>query len=624
MYQPRFLRAVEAVSVLLFFFQALRVVFSVLFGIIYDQVFAGTPDAWLVVSVLLVAVAFSAPVVAPSGWPRAWLAALAAVASMGRIALTINDATVRFWGSLVVLASGGLYLAGLLVARRPLALTALAGALALDQVLRALGQTFDLSLRPWWLPVQVAWGVIILAVSAALLQRRATGGQNPCRLGIRAGIGLGALIFIETSLLALPNAVAQWSGAPYPLVAAFLLLITLLALIPRVRREVNRAVCDRPGVRWLVALLLPVALILGYFVRGVVSTAALLVGQAVALVAFTLLFDGRTTRQRPVGPMLALGMAVLLILNFLNAFAFTYPYSLPFMRGLGWAVYLTAALLAGVGVVSQNPMVVSWDELSSRAEAVGLVSAGLMIVTLFAVWPQPAVPLPESGPLRVATYNIHYGYDVEWHYTLEEIAQAIEDEGVHVIALQEVDAGRLTSYGVDDAHFLARRLRMNVAYLPAVEHLTGIAVLYRGRPAEVSQQLLTSLQEQTGIVGVSLHPGDEELHAFGIWMGLSNEDTGLQIGEALRFIGGASPATFGGDFNAEPGSEVTRAIEAAGFQDPFVMLGFDPPPPTDPAVDPRTRIDYVWLRGLEPVDAWVADSLASDHRMVVVEIDFGS
>ena len=71
MYQPRFLRAVEAVSVLLFFFQALRAVFSVLFGIIYDQVFAGTPDAWLVVSVLLVAVAFSAPVVAPSGWPRA-------------------------------------------------------------------------------------------------------------------------------------------------------------------------------------------------------------------------------------------------------------------------------------------------------------------------------------------------------------------------------------------------------------------------------------------------------------------------------------------------------------------------------------------------------------------------
>jgi endonuclease/exonuclease/phosphatase family metal-dependent hydrolase len=621
MIQPRFLRAVEAISVLLFFLQALRVIFSVLFGIIYDQVFAGTPNAWLVISVLLVAVALSAPLAAPTSWSRGWLAALAAAAAMGRIALTINDATVRFWGSVVVLAAGGLYLAGLLVARRPLALTALAGALALDQVLRALGATYDLSLRPWWLPIQVAWGVIVLAVSAALLRRRATGGQNPCRLGIRAGVGVGSLLFIETSLLSLPNAAARWSAAPYALLAAFLLGATLLALIPRVRREVNRAVCDQPALRWLVALLLPVTLMLGYFVQGAVSAGALLVGQVAALVGFTLLFDGRTTRQRPVGPMLALGMIVLLVLNFLNAFAFTYPYSLPFMRGLGWAVYLAAALLAAVGVVSQSPMVVGWDELSTRAEVVGLGSAGLMIVTLFAVWPQPAVPLPDAGPLRVATYNIHYGYDVDWHYTLEEMAQAIEDYAVHVIALQEVDTGRMTSYGVDDAYYLARRLQMNAAYLPTVEHLTGIAVLYRGRLADVRQQLLTSLQEQTGIVEVTLHQGADELHAFGIWMGLSNEDTGRQIHEALQFIGAASPATFGGDFNAEPGSAVTRAIEATGFEDPFVTLGVDPPPLTDPAVDPRSRIDYVWLRGLEPTDAWVADSLASDHRMVVVEIN---
>jgi endonuclease/exonuclease/phosphatase (EEP) superfamily protein YafD len=165
---------------------------------------------------------------------------------------------------------------------------------------------------------------------------------------------------------------------------------------------------------------------------------------------------------------------------------------------------------------------------------------------------------------------------------------------------------------------------MNVAYLPTVEHLTGIAVLYRGRPAEVRRQLLTSLQEQTGIVEVALHLGEDELYAFGIWMGLSNEDTDRQIREALDFIGAAQPATFGGDFNAETGSDVIRAVEGAGFEDPFALLGLVPPPPTDPAVSPRSRIDYVWLRGLEPLGAWVADSIASDHRMVVVEFDFDS
>jgi endonuclease/exonuclease/phosphatase family metal-dependent hydrolase len=623
MVQPRFLRAVEAISVLLFFLQALRVVFSVLFGIIYDQVFAGSPDSWLVISVLLVATALCAPLVAPSRWSRGWLAALAAAASMGRIALSVNDATVRFWGSLVVIAAGGLYLAGLLVARRPLALTALAGALALDQVLRALGQTYDLSLRPLWLPLQVGWATIVLAVSAALLRRRTTGEQIPCRLGTRAGLAVGALLFIELSLLALPNAAAGWSGLPYPLMAAFLLGVTIIALLPGIRLEVNRLVYTRPLVRWGVAVLLPVALGLGYFARGAISGVSLIVAQGLALTELTVLFDGRATRERPVGPMLALGMLLFLVLNFLNAFAFTYPYSLPLMRGLGWAVYLAASFVAGLGFVSQSPMVVTWDELSARAEVVELLSSGLMIIALFAVWPQPAFPLPETGPLRVATYNIHYGYDAEWHYNLEEMAQAIEANDVHVIALQEVDTGRVTSYGVDDALYLANRLHMNIAYLPTVEHLTGIAVLYRGRSTEVRSRLLTSLQEQTGVVGVALQMGEDELHAFGIWMGLSDEDTGRQIREALDFIGSAEPATFGGDFNAEPGSEVVRAVEAAGFADPFVLLGLIPPPPTDPAVSPRSQIDYVWLRGLDPSRAWVADSIASDHRMVVVEFDFG-
>jgi endonuclease/exonuclease/phosphatase (EEP) superfamily protein YafD len=94
-----------------------------------------------------------------------------------------------------------------------------------------------------------------------------------------------------------------------------------------------------------------------------------------------------------------------------------------------------------------------------------------------------------------------------------------------------------------------------------------------------------------------------------------------QIGEALDFIGPSSPAVFGGDFNAEPESPVVAAVLQAGFADPFESLGIDPPPPTAPAIDPRDRIDYVWLRGLDPVHAWVSDSLASDHRMVVVEVE---
>src|SRR3989337_2179056 len=112
------MRLFEATSVLLFFLQALRIIFSVLFGTIYDQVFLGPIDAWLFASNFLVLVALLAPSLAPRPSGRSWLAVCAVLSGLGRVALSINDPQVRYWGALVVLASGGLYLAGSLAAVR--------------------------------------------------------------------------------------------------------------------------------------------------------------------------------------------------------------------------------------------------------------------------------------------------------------------------------------------------------------------------------------------------------------------------------------------------------------------------------------------------------------------------
>ncbi|MCX6071681.1 MAG: hypothetical protein NTU91_12640, partial [Chloroflexi bacterium] len=168
MTDTRFLRSIEATSIVLFFLQALRVIFSVLFGITYDQLFAGSPDAWLPVSILLVLVALALPALAPRTPTHTWLAVLASVAAVARVALTFNDATLRYWGALVVLGAAGLYLAGLLTARRSLALPSLLTALAIDQLLRAVGQTFDISLQPVWLPAQILWAAVIVGIALAL------------------------------------------------------------------------------------------------------------------------------------------------------------------------------------------------------------------------------------------------------------------------------------------------------------------------------------------------------------------------------------------------------------------------------------------------------------------------
>lgn len=620
MITTRALRTFVAASVLLFFLQGLRVIFSVMFGIIYDQVFEGPIDYWLIVSNLLLIAALLAPALTPRKALGKWLAVFAILAAFSRVALTVNDADIRYWGSLATLTFSGLYMSGLLKLDRPMFTTGLVGALVMDQLLRVAGHTYDLSLRSSWLLVQIIWTALVVGLTLWLDRRAQAEGSQPGGLTWLDGLALGGFLFLETSLLTLPNGIARWSDTPYPAVAPLLLTVTLLPLIPEVNSWIRR-ICQEAKVRFGLAAVLVLGLLVGYFATGVVAGLVLLAVQGAVLMLFVSMFGDSKTDLHPTGVRLALGLFFLLLLNFLNAFTFTYPYVLPPMRGLGWAVYLAAGLAMGLWVVVCG--MAKGDVASPMVDSalIGLASLAAVALSILAVWPLPTESLAKSGKLRAATYNIHYGYDDDWNFMLDEMAQAIEEEDVDVVALQEVDTGRITSYFVDDALYLSKRLRMNVAYLPTVEHLTGIALLYRGPAAPTDWRLLTSLQEQTGIVHVNLNSVGQPVHAYGIWMGLSDEDTERQITEALDFIGDHSPAIFGGDFNAKIGSPVADAVEAAGFIDPFTVLEIDPLPPTSPAINPKSRIDFVWLRGLMPLRAWVSESLASDHRMVVAEFE---
>jgi len=431
----------------------------------------------------------------------------------------------------------------------------------------------------------------------------------------RWGWALGGFLFLEASLLSLPHAIGHWTGAHYAMAAPLLAATTCLALFPSAQRA-TRLLMAVPFLRVMTLVLFGGGLMLAYFSRGVASLLALLLCQWGMLSIWLAKSDQQVHRRGKSGWRVSAGLIILLILNYVNAFAFTYPYTLPLMREKGWVVYLAAFLALAAGAAGRAREPISRDE--PEPTWLAMASMVVLAIVFVAVWPQAPHPLGGDGKARLATYNIHYGYDDDWHLTIEDMAQTIADAGVDIIALQEVDVGRMTSYSMDNAYYLGRRLGMNVAYLPTVEHLTGIALLYKGSPGELSAKLLTSRQEQTGIVGAHLE--DAGLHAYGIWLGLSDEDTLRQIDEALAFIGDRVPAAFGGDFNSRPDDPEIGAIKEAGFQDPFEVLGIDPAPPTSPAVNPQSRIDFVFLRGLEPLRAWVPESTASDHRMMVVDV----
>jgi len=101
------LRFVEATAVFLFTLQAIRVLFSVLFGIIYDVVVTGPMTPVVVVIFLLLLLAFLSPLFAPRRTDRfRWTLFIPSLLlSLCRVPLTLNEPQARLYSSLLVLAA---------------------------------------------------------------------------------------------------------------------------------------------------------------------------------------------------------------------------------------------------------------------------------------------------------------------------------------------------------------------------------------------------------------------------------------------------------------------------------------------------------------------------------------
>jgi endonuclease/exonuclease/phosphatase family metal-dependent hydrolase len=446
-------------------------------------------------------------------------------------------------------------------------------------------------------------------------KRLPAGTEIAARPGLLGGLAWGGLLFLETSLLAFPNAVARWSGVPYTVAAPLLLAATLLVLVEGGRWV---AAWGRPA-RIASSLLLLACLAAGYLLSGPIAFASLLVAQCAALILLPHCFALHKVGQKDLlGLSLALGGVVFLLLGLAYGFAFNYAYTAAILRDTGLYIFLVAGILAGLPSLRRSELPDQPTVLLDSSWA-GAFALSLVLLVAFMVWPRAPHAPEVTGQLAAATYNVHYGYDSTWHLSLEGQAETIEASGADVVALQEVDAGRPTSYMIDDALWLGQRLGMDSVYLPTVEHLTGIALLSRYPILEAGTMLLPSDLEQTGVIWASLDAGGAPVNAFAIWLGLTPAERARQLDAALPFLEAHSgPAVFGGDFNATPDSPVYARIQDARFEDPFLVLGLGAPP-TSPSTGPFERIDYVWLRDLTPVDAQVTSSLASDHRPVAVE-----
>lgn len=669
---------VEATLIGLFFIQALRYLIGALYGRVASASIYPAIDQSLldpenpipgllspqVVSneITLLAYLLALPLLSVViGRAQALGLVAVVVAAVGRALMSLPDAPVSApVGAALVIGGGLLYIAQLIRHRATLTPYLFVIGFLIDQLLRASGNTLDPSLfAGWYVNVQIALSVGVMALALVNLLRPMTNAGAEARglLTVWGGVGMGALLFIEMALLAVPNAVAGRSGFDYTALTPLLILATALPLIPWLRNGVRGfiALFDGSLRGWAWMLLVALMVVLGLRFDGVIAGAALVIGQFCVSLMWWWLARPQAEKERNFsGLWVIIGMGVFGLLTIADLFTYEYAYVREFadpltflnpivppllrgFRGLGLVIFLLAVFFSAL------PMIQAQRRLPWKGGSTWLtvtMSFATVLVTLYGAYivrPPLIQGVRDVEQIRIATYNIHAGFNEFFHYDMEAIARTIQQSGANVVLLQEVEAGRLTSFGVDQPLWLARRLGMDRRFFPTNEGLQGLAVLSNIRITEHEGFLLTSAGNQTGVQRVVLDPDEGEISIYNTWLGLLVEGAGgrtisqqeqdqqRQLNELLAIVSAYASQTgtpgrlvIGGTFNNIPDSDLIQQMRATGLNDPF-----EAQPPAQSHTLRQTgrqaRLDYLWTNMLA-LGAIVVDSRASDHALAVIGV----
>lgn len=670
-YRRDLFRLIEAALVGLFFVQAIRFLYGTMYAHLSSVALvnvtanpltlSGQPGVVdpidVQVELLVLGGALFAPLLSIL-LGRLWFGATVAaiLVAVGRVFMTANGGTTfGVLGGALVAGAAGLYMT-ILAVRRPYLMPAtfILG-FAGDQLVRLYGNTMDLTWNATFLEAQTALsiGLFIVAVLAVIFERLTPlthEGEAPLKGEINGwgAFALGGLLFLEFVVLGLPNTIAHRAALDYAQVAPWVVGVTLLPLVAQVRATARNflGMFDGRYRGWVWYLTIALLLVIGFRFSGAVAAGMLIAAQFMISLSFWWVVQPSDGRRN----FSALGMifGILFFLLLTGGDFLTYEYAFvrgvqePFgtllraFRGLGLAVALLAGLLACL------PAILARKRLPWRGGSFSETLAGLLLVVLGgalgAAFAQPILLIAPASPdsLRVATLNLHGGYSLYFGSDLPRVAQQIRDNGVDVLLLQEVETGRLVSFGVDQPAWLARQLNMQVSYYPTNEAAQGFAVLSRLSAELEGGALLTSLNKQTGVQFVRLRTQNGSaldvyntqltliFRGSGLSIPAQEENQNQQVLEILEYLeqNGSSdrPIIFGGSFNSAPGAEIYTFLQQREFVDPFSDF------PTERAVtlrlvnDPPVRVDYVWLRRVVPKFVGVAQVIESNHNMPVVEI----
>ena len=239
---------------------------------------------------------------------------------------------------------------------------------------------------------------------------------------------------------------------------------------------------------------------------------------------------------------------------------------------------------------------------------------------------------------RILTYNVHRCVGTDRRLDVGRVAKVIAAYNPDIVALQELDVGRMRTGMVDQAHEIAHQLDMTFHFNPAMkveEELYGDALLTR-YPERLVQRAplpgygrLGGLLEPRGALWLAVDVDGVEVQVINTHLGLVPRE---QQAQAESLAGAAwlehplckGPTILLGDFNATSGSVVHRILTRRLRDARERISGRREPTTTFPSKMPVLRIDHIFVNEAVKVDRIVAPfgpltRTASDHLPLIAD-----
>jgi endonuclease/exonuclease/phosphatase family metal-dependent hydrolase len=239
--------------------------------------------------------------------------------------------------------------------------------------------------------------------------------------------------------------------------------------------------------------------------------------------------------------------------------------------------------------------------------------------------------------LRVMTYNVHSCRGMDGRTSPRRIAKAIEQSDPDLVALQELDFGRVRSQRHDQPRLIAEALGMHLCFCPTVidnDEQYGHALLSHFPMKMIRTEILcqgrqTRHVEPRGALWVRVNIDGLCLNLMNTHFGLNRRERLEQANDLLgeNWVGSIAddePLILCGDFNMLPRSQPYRTL-ARRLRDVQAGSNEFTPLNTFTTFHPFARIDHIFVsRHFVPSNIVVPRNyltrVASDHWPLVVDL----